>query len=89
MAKNKEKKKREKVVYIDDGRTIADMSGVGGKRKLETDDKNFVRPRSTLKDMFKTYIAAVKSMLIPMFITLGALTIVFFLSFWLLGGFNQ
>ena len=88
MKEKKNKKKKEKVVYYDDGRTIADMSYVGG-RKLETDDKNFVRPRSTLKDMFKTYIAAVKSMLIPMFITLGALTVVFFLAFWLLGGFNQ
>ena len=88
MKEKKNKKQKEKVVYYDDGRTIADMSYVGG-RKLETDDKNFVRPRSTLKDMFKTYIAAVKSMLIPMFITLGALTVVFFLAFWLLGGFNQ
>jgi hypothetical protein len=88
MKEKKNKKKKEKVVYYDDGRTIADMSNVGGRPKLETDDKNFVRPRSTIKEVLKTYFGAVKSMLIPMFVTLGALTIVFFLAFLLLGGFN-
>lgn len=86
---SKKKKKKEKVVYYDDGRTIADMSNVGGRRKFETDDNNFVRPRSTTKEIFKTYISAVKSMLIPMFITLGALAVVFFLAFLIFGGFNQ
>lgn len=89
MSNKKKKKKKEKITYIDDGRTIADMSNVGGGRqRFQTDDDNFVRPRSTIKEMFKTYLQAVKSMLVPMFITLGVLTIVFFLAYLILGGFN-
>ena len=86
---NKKKKKKEKVTYIDDGRTIADMSAFsrGGKR-LDTNDKNFVRPQSTFKDRWKTYWLAVKSMLIPMVITLSILTILFFLAYALFGGFQ-
>ncbi|MBO5339287.1 MAG: hypothetical protein J6A96_06265 [Clostridia bacterium] len=86
---DKKKKKRTKTQYYDDGRTIADMSGINGRKEFHTDDNNFVRPRSTLKDMFKTYIKTVKSMLVPMFITLGALTVVFFLAYLILGGFSQ
>ena len=85
---DKKKKKKEKVKYYDDGRTIADMSLVGGRKEFQTDDKNFVRPRSTLKEIGKTYIKAVKSMIIPMFIALGALTIVFFFAYLILGGFG-
>ena len=36
------KKKKEKVVYIDDGRTISDMSGVGGVGMFG--EKSRVRP---------------------------------------------
>ena len=82
------KKKKEKVKYYDDGRTIADMSLVGNGKKFETDKDNFVRPRSTLGDMAKTYFKAVKSMLVPMFITLGVLAVLFFGAFVLLGGFH-
>ena len=30
MSNKKQKKKKEKIIYIDDGRTIADMSGTSG-----------------------------------------------------------
>lgn len=87
---NKKKKKKEKITYIDDGRTIADMSNVTGSRKrLETDDDRFVRQRPTIKEVLKTYFKAVKSMLVPMFITLGALTVVFFFAYLILGGFRN
>lgn len=83
---DKKKKKKEKIKYIDDGRTIADMSAFskGGKNK-----DGFVRPPSTFKDKWKTYWSAVKSMLVPMFITLGIITVLFFLAFVFLGGFNS
>ena len=78
MAKNK-KKKKEKIAYIDDGRTIADMSGVsGGRRKCSS-----APPRASFKEQFKTYIAAVKMMLVPMFVTIGILCVAF-LIMWLL-----
>ena len=83
---DKKKKKKEKVKYIDDGRTIADMSAFSNGRR---DKDGFVRPTSTFKDKWKTYWSAVKSMLVPMFITLGVLTVVFFLAYVFLGGFSQ
>ena len=84
MSDNK-KKKKEKVTYIDDGRTIADMSAFSPKRK------NSAEPQlpSTFKDRWKTYWSVVRSMLVPMFITLGILTVLFFLSYVFLGGFSK
>ena len=84
MSDNK-KKKKDKVTYIDDGRTIADMSAFSPKRK------NSAEPQlpSTFKDRWKTYWSAVRSMLVPMFITLGILTVLFFLSYVFLGGFSK
>ena len=55
MAK-KEKKKREKTVWIDDGRTIADMSGVSGV------DNKYTGPKGTFKDQLRTYWNTVKLM---------------------------
>ena len=83
------KKKKEKITYIDDGRTIADMSAFTGRKKHDTDKNNFVRPQSTFKDKWKTYWTAVARMIIPMFITLGIITLMFFFSYVFLGGFNN
>ncbi len=80
------KKKKEKVKYVDDGRSLADMSAF--RKGSGTDDKGFVRPPSTAKDKWKTYWSAVRSMLVPMFITIGVLTVVFFVAFIALGGFE-
>ena len=68
MGKNK---KKEKVRYYDDGRTIADMSGVSGGSRLH--DRNPLRPRSTAKEKWNTYWAAVKMMIGPMIITIAIL----------------
>lgn len=76
MAKNK--KKKEKITYIDDGRTVADMSGVSGGRK-----KRSAAPRASAREQFRTYLAAVKMMLVPMFVTIGIICVAF-LVMWLL-----
>ena len=74
--KNKKKKKeqKEKVVYYDDGSTIIDMSNVKapGERKNKTS-----APRSTAREKWKTYWAAVKKMVLPMLIVLAVMTVVF------------
>lgn len=72
----KEKKKKEKVKYIDDGRTIADMSGISGV------DKRYVGPKGTFKEQLRTYWNTVKMMFIPMMVTIGIICIVFFIM-WL------
>ena len=60
MAKNK--KKKEKVIYVDDGRTIADMSGLRTGLRLKS---NPYRPPLKFKDVLKTYFSAVKMMFMP------------------------
>jgi len=68
-------KKKEKIVYIDDGRTIADMSNVSGPRL----SRNSMRPRSSFKDQWKTYKAAVKMMFGPMMVVVCGLIIAYML----------
>ena len=67
------KKKKEKVVYVDDGRTIADMSGIDKPRLTRS---RYV-PGSSAKDKWDTYWNAVRMMFIPMLVTLTALGVIY------------
>ncbi len=92
MAK-KEKKKREKVVYIDDGRTIADMSnlptrGLGmslsdarPKKEQSETEKQFYRSRPAWRDHLATYFAAVRMMILPMLVVIGILCVAFLILY--------
>ena len=92
MAK-KEKKKREKVVYIDDGRTIADMSnlptrGLGRslsdarpKREMSETERQFNRSGLIKKDHLTTYFAAVRMMFLPMLAVIGINCIAFLIIY--------
>ena len=64
------KSKKEKARYIDDGRTIADMSSLGGSQLPRLQ-------RSSLKEQAKTYFTTVKMMLVPMFIVMAAICVIF------------
>lgn len=77
------KKKKKKTVYYDDGRTIYDMSGVSGRKSLG-DNPNVGRPHASFGEQFKTYKAAVKTMIIPMFVTLGIIAVAFGLLYLIL-----
>ena len=72
MAKNK----KEKVVYIDDGRTIADMSNVQGPRLTK---RNPATPSASFKEAWQTYWGAVKMMFGPMMIVICGLGIIYML----------
>ena len=76
-------KKKEKIRYIDDGRTIADMSNVGGGRLPQ---RSPLQPRASLKEQWQTYKAAVKMMLTPMLVVIVGICIVYMILhaiFWL------
>ena len=80
-----EKKKREKVVYVDDGRTIADMSGLPSRKKAFNDAaKRSPAPSSTWRDKWTTYWRSVKYMLLPMIVTLVIIAAAFGLLYLLL-----
>lgn len=72
MKNKKKKSEKPKVVYIDDGSTIADMSALGGSP---------TRRRSTFKEQFKTYIDTVKLMFVPMLIVLGIIAVSYLLLY--------
>ena len=90
MSKNKNKKKKEKIVYIDDGSTISDMSQVGGVgRRIPSPDKNNApRRNSTFGEKFATYWSAVKTMFLPMIVVLIVISVVFLIMFIISGVVN-
>ena len=83
----KQAKKKERIVYIDDGSTIADMSGSGRKKESKkAPERQFrgVKPRATLKEQWRTYTDAVKLMFLPMLAVLGMLALAFLLVYFIL-----
>ena len=78
----KDRKKKEKITYIDDGRSFADMSNVtGGFGKFGPGTT------SSPKDIWETYWMAVKMMFKPMLVVIGFLCVVFgiaALAFWIM-----
>ncbi len=77
------KQKKKKVKYIDDGRTIADMSEVGRKRaEKKLDDLN--RPDSSFKAQWNTYWSTVKAMLLPMLVVIGIICVAFGVMYFLM-----
>ncbi len=66
-------KKKEKITYIDDGRPLADMSGVSGLPLT----RNALKPATRFKDAWATYWNAVKMMFLPMLAVIGALVILY------------
>ena len=73
---SKDGKKKEKIIYIDDGRTIADMSGLP-PRKYAGEK----RPTSDWKDIWRTYVSAVQMMFRPMLVVIGFLVVIFSIAY--------
>lgn len=73
------KKKKEKITYIDDGRSFADLSnvqGLGGGMKFSKTGTT-----SSPKDIWDTYWAAVRFMFKPMLVVIGFLCVLFLLAY--------
>ena len=69
-------KKKKRIIYVDDDRTIADMSGVG-RAKKDARQNEPVHLRSTFKDRKQTYFQAVRMMFVPMLVTIGIICAAF------------
>lgn len=93
MSKGKKspKKKKEKIIYIDDGSTVADMSGVKGSPlrgpRQPAYGKQKRQPTTRAGSIWQTYKDAVRSMIGPMLTVLGGMFAVFFLIWVILGFF--
>ncbi len=72
------KKKKEKITYIDDGRSFADLSGVSGMG----DSFKFSKTGTTSspKEIWRTYWSAVKFMFKPMLVVIGFLVALYILA---------
>ena len=69
------KQKKEKIRYVDDGRTISDMSNVSGGM-----DWLHKGTTSSFKDILHTYWSAVRMMIKPMLVVIGFLAAVFLIA---------
>lgn len=89
MAKSKSKKhtkkKKDRPVYIDDGSTIVDMSGVGRKKRAPNPNGK-PEPRTRAGSIWQTYWDSVRSMIGPMLMTIGIIFLAF-LILWIILGF--
>lgn len=65
--------KKEKITYIDDGRTLADMSGLSGSRL----SRRTVKTPGRGKAIWSTYWGAVRMMFLPMLAVIGALVVIY------------
>ncbi len=79
------KKKKEKITYIDDGRTIADMSGTSGGFSSKPRQKGQKRLSPLGETPLQTYWRSVKLMFLPMLAVLGVIALAFLLMYVLLG----
>lgn len=68
------KKKKEKVIYYDDGSTIADMSAVNSKGVRQEKKAPAPKPEET---KFQTFWRAMKMMFLPMCVVLLILSLLY------------
>lgn len=69
---SKKKAKKEKITYIDDGRTIVDMSNLSGGHRWYKQGTS-----SSVKDIWKTYWSATRMMLKPTLVAVAFLVAAF------------
>lgn len=68
-------KKKEKITYVDDGRTVADMSNVSGG--WSGSGRSPYTPRASFREQWQTYWAAVRMMLKPMLVVVVGLLVIY------------
>ncbi len=74
-------KKKEDITYIDDSRTIADMSALSRGRTSRP--KTYGGYTGSAKDKWNSYWGAVKMMFVPMLVVVAALIVIYLLMFFL------
>lgn len=77
MSKKKGKQNKPQVTYYDDNSTVVDMAPVEDAKKKPYERGRQPKKKSTAKEKWKTYWAAVKMMILPMIIVLAVIGILF------------
>ncbi len=73
------KKKKDKIRYVDDGRTIADMSALGGGKKASSGYTESSGSRA--RDIWNTYWGAVKMMFGPMMAVICGIGVIYMIVY--------
>ena len=68
-------KKKEKITYIDDGRTLVDMSNVSGG--WSTSGRSKYTPPAPLREQLSTFWTAMKMMFKPMLVVVGGIGLIY------------
>ncbi len=71
------KEKKEKITYYDDGRTIADMSGVSGGWTR----RDRYKPPAPFREIWRTYWDATRMMLAPALVAGGCMCVIFLIIY--------
>ena len=77
-------RKKEKIIWIDDGRTIADMSGVPGGQKRTANPSVSARYHAPLREQLRTFFHTMGFLLLPTLAVLGILAAAFLIVYFLL-----
>ncbi|MBE6697403.1 MAG: hypothetical protein E7581_02660 [Ruminococcaceae bacterium] len=77
---NKNKEKKQKIRYVDDGSTVVDMQPLQDSRRRPGEKPRDPGAKGTLREQFRTYFAAVKLMFWPMMVTLGIIFVSFLVT---------
>ncbi len=80
-------KKKEKIVWVDDGRTIADMSGISGKGYTPPADNKHSKPlrySAPMSEKLRTFFDAMGFMLLPTLAIVGLLCAAYLIVYILL-----
>lgn len=77
-----QKPKKEKIIWVDDGSTVADMSGVGRKPRRDPHREaahSGKKPPSRMRACADTYVSTMRMMVKPMLVVIGIICAVFLL----------
>ena len=85
--KDSNQKKKEKIVYVDDGSTIFDMSGLDSTKRFSKNRQQPtsrpVKQPSRWKAIVQTYFDSVRMLLLPMLVFVGVICILFLILWFL------
>lgn len=79
--------KKEKITWVDDGRTIADMSGISRKGYTPPESTKHGRPSrysAPMKEKLRTFFDAMGFMLLPTAAIVGLLVVTFLIVYLIL-----
>ena len=81
---SRKKPKKEKVVYVDDGSTVVDMTPTDENGKKREKRERSYAPHVPLRDQLRTFTDAQRMMFLPMCAVLGILALAFLILYFLL-----